>query len=90
MARRTARDRRLADAYNELRKLRNQLHDKSQATLPLRAEIQQLKNDMAILECKLARSQRVARSSKDALMSMMEAICAFAAEGEPIDTGKNG
>jgi len=91
MARRTgSRDRRLADANHELRKLRNMLHEKGQNLLPLRAEIQQLKNDAQVRERHLERSRRSARACKDALMALMEAITAIADDGDPVITLATG
>lgn len=84
MARGTARDKRLADALQECRRLRNQLHDRSQAQLPLRAEIQQLQNEAAVREAKLARAERTAESCRTALLALMEAMSSIAAYGDPI------
>jgi hypothetical protein len=80
----------LADANQDLRKLRNLLHEKNQGILPLLAEIQQLKNEAEVSQRHLERSRRSARACKDALMALMEALSAIAADGDPVVTLATG
>ncbi len=87
MANRTRRrSPQVADAHEEIRRLKNRLHEIDLSHLPLRAEIQRLKTEAEARERKLERARRVATACRGAFLALVATIHAL--EGEDIATGK--
>ena len=80
--------RRVGDANEELRKLRNRIHAVEQDNLPLHAEIQRLKNEADVMRRKLERARRVAATCRAAFMSLVAAVHAVDDDAVTIASGK--
>ena len=65
---------RIADANAKVRRLLNRVHELEQGSLPLRAEIQGLQQELRHMTAKHATAQRVATACQNAFDAIVSAL----------------